>query len=546
MSDSAAARIDAAEAVARALDRPDLVDQPGDLPATQRAAMQLIEARAIDLRFFDRGGQLIRLVALPDAAVRFHPVSHHGITDLVHRVCRPIRVKENSKTGATEISPVTFSERGAKAMVDSADWRLPQLDGVAAAPLLAEDGAIRTANGYDPKTRLWCSEIPDVRVKARPTRQDAEAALRTIRRAFATFPFKDAHRITDNEVDLVDIDQPPGEAESAFLHGLLTAIAKPSLPLTPGILVNAPNTSGAGSGKGLLVNSVCEVAYGSPPVSITAGHSPDELEKRITSALMQAGSAFFLDNANGLDLTSATLENIITERPQMARILGGSGMAVLNSTALIAVAGNGLTVSEDMARRILICELDAKMEDPEAREFPDGRDGFLKSVKARRGELLAAALRIWRWGRQAKGKLNKGKPFGSFETWARWVRDPLLALGCYDPVLAIAAAKARDPKRRQIAELFETWWAAHDNLSMLAKDLSDEVKAILDPHGRGRQTIVSALNKKINSRSAGFVLTRQDAPGAWGKATYRLCKTDAPAAAPPAPAQPIEGVGQWI
>lgn len=202
-----------------------------------------------------------------------------------------------------------------------------------------------------------------------------------------------------------------------------------------------------------------------------------------------------------------------------------TGMKTLNSTAFVALTGNGLTVSEDMARRILICEIDAKMEDPESREFPDGRDGFLNGIRDRRGELLAAVLTVWRWGRQNEASLTRGKPFGSFETWAKWIRDPLLTLGCPDPVLAIAAAKARDPKRRQTAELFEAWWAAHDRLPMMAKDLCDEVKAILDPHNRGRQTIIAALTAKVDTRAAGYVLTKQDAPGAWGKATYRLEKT---------------------
>lgn len=504
---------------------PDLVDHPGDLPATERAAMRRIEAVAVDLRLFDRGGDLIRLVAPPDKPIRFHPVTHHTITGLVHSVCRPVRLKENPKTKEIDVIPVTFPRRGAESMAESSEWKLPILDGVACAPLLHETGSIRTTNGYDPATRLWCENMPDVAVSPRPSRQDAATALRVIRTAFATFPFKDSARVTAFDADLVDLDQPPGNAESAFLHGLMTAICKPSLWLTPGLIVNAPQQSGAGSGKGLLISAICQIAYGAPPVSITAGHSADELEKRIVTSLMTASNAIFLDNANGLALTSSTLENVITERPAAARVFNTTGMKTLNSTAFVALTGNGLTVSEDMARRILICEIDAKMEDPESREFPDGRDGFLNGIRDRRGELLAAVLTVWRWGRQNEASLTRGKPFGSFETWAKWIRDPLLTLGCPDPVLAIAAAKARDPKRRQTAELFEAWWAAHDRLPMMAKDLCDEVKAILDPHNRGRQTIIAALTAKVDTRAAGYVLTKQDAPGAWGKATYRLEKT---------------------
>ncbi|MBW4034114.1 MAG: hypothetical protein HIU90_01445 [Proteobacteria bacterium] len=503
-------------------DRPDLVEHTGDLPATQRAAMRLIEARAIPLRVFARDGTPTRLIAPPDEPARFHRLTHHGITDLTHTVARPIRVKVNGKTGETETVPVTFPERAAKAMMDSADWRLPAIDGVAVTPLLSDDGTIRAVEGYDPQTRLWCHAVPHIQVPPRPSRADAAQALRTIRELFSTFPFADATRTTAFDLDVVDPDQPPKDAETALLNGLLTAIAKPSLDLTPGLLIAAPDISGSGSGKGLLVKAICAIAYGAPPAAFTAGSAPGELDKRITSALIEAGNAVFLDNVNATALRSDTLASVITERPAWGRVFGETRMALLNSTAFVAVTGNGLSVSEDLARRFLACELDPKCDDPEAREFPDGHDGFLTNIKARRGELLTAALTIWRWGRQAEGKLTKGKPFGSFETWARWIRDPLLTLGCADPVEAIARAKARDPRRIKLAELFDQWWADHHNYAVPAARLSEAVKGILDPQNRGRNYIVSTVNAYVGTRAAGFVLTRQDAEGRWGHATYAL------------------------
>jgi hypothetical protein len=38
-------------------------------------------------------------------------------------------------------------------------------------------------------------------------------------------------------------------------------------------------------------------------------------------------------------------------------------MAMLNSAAFIAVTGNGLTLTEDLARRFIACNLDAQCED---------------------------------------------------------------------------------------------------------------------------------------------------------------------------------------
>jgi hypothetical protein len=47
--------------------------------------------------------------------------------------------------------------------------------------------------------------------------------------------------------------------------------------------------------------------------------------------------------------------------------------------------GNGLTVTEDLARRFIVCELDARCEDPESRSFASG---FLKDIERQRAELL--------------------------------------------------------------------------------------------------------------------------------------------------------------
>ena len=210
------------------------------------------------------------------------------------------------------------------------------------------------------------------------------------------------------------------------------------------------------------------------------------------------------------------------------------------------LTGNGLSVSEDLARRFLAIELDARTEDPEARAF---RGDIRADVKARRTELLAACLTIWRWGRQT-ADLKPGRPLGSFNTWCAWVRDPLLALGCADPAERVAEAKQRDGRRQAIADLFVAWWQHHAGAVITGKELHDDVRLIADPQGRGRQFLASFLDRQTNARAAGFVLTRQSPPGKWGTATYSLQDVGGAAAlagqhsgtASPAPAATWEDV----
>ena len=113
-------------------------------------------------------------------------------------------------------------------------------------------------------------------------------------------------------------------------------------------------------------------------------------------------------------------------------------MVPFNASALVILTGNGLTVSEDLARRFIAVDFDPRTEDPEARPFTTN---IRAEVTARRKELLAALLTIWRWGRIATD-IKPGLPLGSFEQWGHWVRDPLVALGCQDPVARVSEAKS--------------------------------------------------------------------------------------------------------
>ncbi len=197
-------------------------------------------------------------------------------------------------------------------------------------------------------------------------------------------------------------------------------------------------------------------------------------------------------------------------------------MRLINSTTYVVVTGNAVTVAEDLARRFLTVELDAKMEDPEERPFPPG---FLASIRERRVELLVDILTIWRFGRQNPSLLKRGRALGSFETWCEWVRDPLLTLGCADPVARIAEIKGKDQRRRCVAEILSTWCARHGSAPVKVADINPDVRTLIDPQGRGRQFVAAAVEKMVGTRVGGFMLTVQRGGGKWSVATYAVCKT---------------------
>jgi hypothetical protein len=107
------------------------------------------------------------------------------------------------------------------------------------------------------------------------------------------------------------------------------------------------------------------------------------------------------------------------------------------------------------------------------------------------------------------------------------VRDPLVALGCPDPVERIAEAKADDPMRRRLADLFGAWWDWHRDMPITAASMHDDVRLIADPQNRGRQFVAASLAKLTGTRNAGFVVTAQRPNGKWNATTYALKQTDA-------------------
>ena len=496
---------------------PDLEVDYGNFPSTAYSVRDLLAASGC---FFGRGTPVLIATPADKTMPIAMPLTRHHVVLATHRLARPVRVDGNWKA-----TPVTLPNRVAELyLAMTGEWHLLPLVGITSTPLLSDDGGARVAEGYDAATGLWCAQMPAPCLPERPSRAEAEAALLLLRRAFRTFAFGDAARMFDPSlgVEVVDHRRPMGMDESGFVHGLLTAVCRPSLWLAPGLAIAAPALSGSGVGKGLLARAVSIIAFGSPPRAFTMGNDRAELDKRLVAALIEARPFVFLDNVNGVALRSDALASAMTERPAHVRVLGVSRMVPLNSAAFICVTGNGLTVTEDLARRFLWSELDARMEDPEQRPFAAG---FLKQIESRRAEFLAAVLTIWRWGRQNAAELRRGRPLGGFEHWAEWCRDSLLTLGCPDPVEHLATLKSRDTRRQRVAEIFELWWAHHGPTPMKVTDLAGALKTAIDPQNRSRQYLARAVQQLAGTRAAGFVLTRQEPAGQWGAATYRLEQT---------------------
>jgi putative DNA primase/helicase len=250
--------------------RTDLFVDDADLPDT---AAELGKELAKSEHLFDRSGPC-RLAhdALRGGSV-IRPLKAAGVVTECHAVCRPWQWRTR-RDGERYRHELTLPDRVAILCLDvSPGWGLRPLNGITGAPLLHGDGSVRIVDGYDPQSALYCEKIPSVDLPDIPTRSDALEAMRRLRIVIRTFAFADAVRTTIPEFPepVVDIDLPPGADESAFLTMILTAVCRPSLGLAPGLVIRAPEVSGAGTGKGLLVRFLGIIAFGIEPRAMTAG-----------------------------------------------------------------------------------------------------------------------------------------------------------------------------------------------------------------------------------------------------------------------------------
>jgi hypothetical protein len=84
---------------------------------------------------------------------------------------------------------------------------------------------------------------------------------------------------------------------------------------------------------------------------VTAGGNKEELEQRISAALLEGGPAVLLDNFNNITLRSASLDSALTKRPSKVRQFRTLELVTVNTLASVFITGNGVLLAQDTVRR---------------------------------------------------------------------------------------------------------------------------------------------------------------------------------------------------
>jgi hypothetical protein len=426
---------------------------PGELPRVVNEAEDALLLLGREL--YHRGGLLVRPVldvikASGDREIKGWQLVEVTRPWLVDQLCRAAQFQHYDGR-AKKFVAIDAPDKVADAYLNRrGNWKLPQIAGFANAPFLHADGTIHDWEGYDPVSGLLCKWDGQVfpAVPRTPSKADAVEALAELKKPMAEFPF-----VTRGD-------------QAAALSAMLTCLDRRGMNFAPLHVFTAPTP---GTGKGLLINVIAVTATGRNAAPFDQSRNEEEFKKTLGSALIAGYGLIAIDNCVHT-LESSLLNIAVTEPVFAVRVLGVSQNREIPNNATIFANGNNLIIGADLTRRVIRCEMDAKMERPEQREFTD--DELLDTVKANRAQLVVAGLtvlRAWHVARANEPALQL-KSMG-FTEWSRRVREALVWLGEDDPASTMEVTRKDDPYLAERAAVFTEWHNALGETEYLVRDV---------------------------------------------------------------------------
>ncbi len=406
---------------------------------TTRTQKMLIGSR---VPFYQRGGELVRPI------IRTVKAAHGRLTKTAQlkaivpifmrdTMCRHAhwerfdqRAQDWLKTMAPMNVATTLLERDGV-------WGFPEIVGVIATPTMRPDGSLLVKQGYDPATRLLLIEPPKMpAIPDQPTRDDALGALGLLEELISESPFDDK------------------PSRSVALSGLITPVVRGAFPVAPMHVSSAPV---AGSGKSSLWDLVAAISTGQQRIPVIAAGNAEETEKRLIGVMLTGQPLVSIDNVNG-ELKGDFLCQAIEQHVLDIRPLGRSDIARIETGGVtIFATGNNITIAGDLCRRTITSRLDAKLENPQLKEF---KNNPIRKILDDRGTYIAACLTICR------AYIVAGRPgplprLASFEGWSDTVRSALVWLGKADAIETMESIRAEDPQRAALSDLLHAWANDH-------------------------------------------------------------------------------------
>ncbi|GGH63172.1 hypothetical protein GVY41_18970 [Frigidibacter albus] len=294
---------------------------------------------------------------------------------------------------------------------------LPALSRVVTTPFFASDGTLVSTPGYHAGAEVYLSPngLQVTGVSPHPTADEANAAARYIvEEVLADFPLGGLSRAEIMEQAFTGTGVPAVANVLAMI--LLPFVRDMIRGATPLHLVNKP-APGTGAGYLVACSTIIPTGFEAPAMTMPPGK--DELAKTLFAALIAGGTHLFFDNVNH-EMDSAELASVATapEEGYEARVLGKSQKVTVKIKQVLIIAANTLSMSEELLRRGILIDMDARMPHPDLRDPEKFRHRDIRGwCRDNRAELVRCCLTIiqhWVAEGQKPGKYT----LASFENWA--------------------------------------------------------------------------------------------------------------------------------
>ena len=433
---------------------------------------------------YHRGGEIVTVSSASDVLPRDRESLLFDLDGLVRFERYDKRSKKNVPCDCKpSIAAGVMAAKGA--------WGLPELSGVATAPILDPvSGRLIDRDGFDPQSGIMLI-LNDVSlwpgIPQEPNVLDVERAVKNLWKPFSEFPFVDS------------------VSRGVMLEILIKTPIRALLPTAPGDCITAPT---AACGKTLLAKCAAAIAGDNPAMLPDAGDNA-EIRKRLLALLRENRRVLVLDNVVGI-LESSALCAMLTTETYTDRVLGMSETLSVPTKTLLLVTGNNIQLRGDICRRMLTARIDAEMESPWKRKFNLDPAEY---CRINRLELIAAALTILRAGIQNGPEMPDRS--ASFELWSDTVRRAVCLVGDYglldvaDPVNSIDTAYSMDPETQSAETLFAAWWTEFEDRAITVAKLikraewKNEKGELTSPDLHAALDEIAGETRGINKRKIG-------------------------------------------
>jgi putative DNA primase/helicase len=331
------------------------------------------------------------------------------------------------------------------------------LNGVSRVPFLRPDGTVCATEGYDPATGIFTdfcgTAFPPLPELSEDNAEEvAELALLRLLRPLRGYRF-DSSKVHDDGTWQLDCDM--GRAVS--LAAMMTALTVSATRTRPMFLADAPVW---GSGKTKLACLPAALVTGEwPPFISVNKRLGDEFDKQLDAALLSGMGFIVIDNLTGDLARLVRLTTLVTSASLEVRVFHTQQFVHAPYRQVITISGNNAETGEDTGQRVLRARIDTQTERPDRLEFDF--DPVEEAIRDR-AQLVTDLLTLMHAYAVAGRPPQEGVSCGSFEEWARLVRDPLLWLGLPDVATSNDEAIEGDDAREQLGEVVQGWLAAEE------------------------------------------------------------------------------------